>query len=40
MRDLRLESLDLVHAGDHTFPIGERMRAVAVRELLEAVAPW
>ena len=37
--DLNLDSLDVLHAGDHTFPIGERMRAVAARELLERIEP-
>ena len=39
MRDLRLDSLDVLHAGEHAFPIGEGMRAVAVGELLEEIEP-
>ncbi len=39
MADLKLDSLDLLHAGDHTFPVGERMRAVAVADLLTEIDP-
>ena len=39
LADLKLDSLDALHAGEHTFPIGERMRAVAVRDLLEQIDP-
>lgn len=35
--DLRLDTLDVVHAGEKTFPIGERMRAVAARDLLDQI---
>ena len=37
--DLGLDSLDVLHAGEHTFPIGDRMRAVAVSELLDRIEP-
>jgi predicted AAA+ superfamily ATPase len=39
LADLKLDSLDALHAGEHTFPIGERMRAVAVGDLLEQIDP-
>jgi predicted AAA+ superfamily ATPase len=39
MRDLRLDSLDLVHAGDKSFPLGDGMRAVSVHDLWEEIAP-
>ena len=39
MRDLRLDRLYVVHAGPETFPMGERVTAVAARRLLEDVAP-
>jgi predicted AAA+ superfamily ATPase len=35
--DLKLERVDVVHAGEHTFPLGERVRAVALGRLLEDV---
>jgi predicted AAA+ superfamily ATPase len=33
MANLRLESLDVLHAGEHTFPLGGGIRALAVRDL-------
>ncbi len=39
MEDLRLARLDVVHAGDATFPLGKNVRAVAMRRLLEDVRP-
>lgn len=35
MEDLDLHSLDVVHAGEETFPLARRIRAVAARRLLE-----
>jgi predicted AAA+ superfamily ATPase len=35
--DLRLDSLDVVHAGADTYPLGERVRAVAASRLLTDV---
>jgi predicted AAA+ superfamily ATPase len=35
MSDLRLTRLDLIHAGDHTFPLDRRIRAVALSRLTE-----
>lgn len=37
--DLRLESLDVVHAGSHTFPLAEGIRAVSIDRLLVDVRP-
>lgn len=37
--DLRLTSLDVVHAGAETFPLARSVRAVAAGRLLEDVAP-
>jgi hypothetical protein len=37
--DLGLDSLDVVHAGDRTFPMGAGIRAVALARILEDVAP-
>ena len=35
MADLDLRSLDVIHAGDRTFPLGKNIRAVAAGRLLE-----
>ncbi len=37
LADLRLSRLDVVHAGDRTFPLAPRIRAVALSRLLEDV---
>jgi predicted AAA+ superfamily ATPase len=34
---LRLDSLDVLHAGEHTFPLAEGIRAVGVHRLREDV---
>ena len=39
LADLGLESLDVVHAGDATFALGERVRAVAAGRLLLDIEP-
>ena len=39
LTDLLLESLDALHAGEHTFPIGDGIRAVAVSDLLNRIEP-
>ena len=31
--DLNLDRLDVVHAGEHTFPLTERVRALALARL-------
>jgi len=38
-RDLKLKSLDVIHAGERTFPLGEGVRAVAFSKLLEDLKP-
>jgi len=35
--DLGLESIVLVHAGDRTFPLAERIRAVALSRMFEDI---
>lgn len=35
LSDLALRRLDVVHAGEHTFPLGPRIRALALRRLLD-----
>jgi hypothetical protein len=39
LEDLRLERLDVVHGGPHTFPLAPRVRAVALSRLLEDLEP-
>ncbi len=39
LEDLRLERLDVVHGGPHSFLLAPRVRAVAFSRLLEDVAP-
>ena len=35
LRDLELAELTVIHAGDHSFPMTENVRAVAAGRLLE-----
>jgi len=35
--DLQLDRLDIIHAGDHTFPLGATIRAVALGRLLDDI---
>jgi predicted AAA+ superfamily ATPase len=39
LADLKLESLDVIHAGEATFAIGDRARAVAARRMLTDIEP-
>lgn len=39
LRDLKLDRLDVVHAGDHTYPLAERARALALKRLYEDLDP-
>ncbi len=39
VEELELDRLDLVHAGGTTFPLADRVRAVAARDLLSALDP-
>jgi uncharacterized protein len=39
LADLRLERLEVVHAGNQTFPLAETVRALALGRLLEDLAP-
>jgi predicted AAA+ superfamily ATPase len=39
LADLRLARLDVVHAGDQTFPLAPRIRALALSRLLRDLAP-
>jgi predicted AAA+ superfamily ATPase len=39
LEDLKLERLDVVHAGSETYPLSERVRAVSARRILEDLRP-
>ena len=39
VEDLKLTRLDVIHAGDHTFPLAEKIRAVPLQNLLEEISP-
>jgi predicted AAA+ superfamily ATPase len=39
LADLELERLDVIHAGDDTFPMADKIRAVALRRVLQDVPP-
>ena len=39
LADLALDSIDVIHAGAETFPLAERIRAVALARVLEDIAP-
>jgi len=39
IENLRLDHLDVVHVGDRTFPLGERVRAVRLSRLYEDIEP-
>ncbi len=39
INDLELQRLDIVHAGDHTFPLEKNVRAVAMKSLGDCLRP-
>lgn len=39
LADLKLDRLDVVHAGRDSFPLADRVRALALRRLLEDLEP-
>ena len=39
LADLELTSLDVIHAGDHTFPLHDRIRAVSATRFLSDIRP-
>jgi hypothetical protein len=39
LSDLHLQSLDVIHAGETTFPIDKKIRAVAFRRFLQDIKP-
>ncbi len=39
LKDLKLDQLDVVHAGEHTFPLAENIRAIPLHALLVEPSP-
>jgi len=39
LKDLRLQRLDVIHAGDDTFPMAPKIRAVAAHRILQDIEP-
>ncbi len=39
LEDLKLTNLDVIHAGEHTFPLADKIRAVPLQNLLEDISP-
>ena len=39
LSDLKLDSLDLIHAGERTFKLAPRVRAVALTRILHDIQP-
>lgn len=39
LTDLKLDRLDVIHAGEHTFPLAPGIRAVALRRILTDLEP-
>lgn len=40
LTDLKLQRLFVVHAGEHSFDMSKKIRAVALRHLLDELKPW
>lgn len=40
LKDLKLQRLDIIHAGEETFMLGNKIRAVALKRLLRDIAPF
>jgi hypothetical protein len=38
-KDLRLESLDVIHAGGETYPLTGKIRAVSIERVTKDVTP-
>ena len=39
LQDLKLDRLEVIHAGEHSFPMGDRIHAVALSRLLTDLKP-
>jgi hypothetical protein len=38
MTDLRLDQLTVIHAGEHSFPLAEQIRALSINQLTDLAA--
>ena len=39
LEDLRLSRLSVIHAGDHTFPLGSLVRAIPLARVFDEIEP-
>jgi hypothetical protein len=39
LSDLKLGSLDVIHAGENTFPMSKKIHAIALKRLLNDIKP-
>ena len=39
LEDLKLDSLDVIHSGDETFPLSDKIRAVSFGRILQDLPP-
>ena len=39
LEDLRLDGIDVIHAGRHSFPLGDRIRAIPLSRIVEDLEP-
>src|SRR5207249_4405626 len=39
LHDLKLDRLDVIHAGEHAFPMADRIRAVPLRRIFRDLRP-
>jgi hypothetical protein len=40
LSDLKLQQLFVVHAGQHSFEMANKIRAVTLSDLLQELKPW
>ena len=40
LSDLKLQRLFIVHAGLESFDVDRKIRAIALRQLLDEIVPW
>jgi hypothetical protein len=39
MEDLKLDSIEVIHPGSNSYPLAPKIRAVAIADLWNAIAP-
>lgn len=39
LKDLKLNRIEVIHLGDHTFPLSEKVRAIAFKNLMNDIEP-